>query len=84
MVESDDPRLSSPQFSGTVTNLEDFKKEKARKKASGTSQDAKIIDFPAASDDANREAAVRSRMTEEEKDKEPPMHKHDCPDDEGA
>lgn len=81
MTDSDDRRFRSPQFLGTVTNLEEFKQEKARKKAMKKDQrpDAEIIDFPSpTSTSADREAEVRSRMTEEEKAKDPPMHEHDC------
>ncbi len=81
MTDSDDRRFRSPQFLGTVTNLEEFKKEKARKKAHEDSRDtrpdAEIIDFPS-STPADREEDVRSKMTEEEKAKDPPMHEHDC------
>lgn len=51
MTDSDDRRLGSPQFLGTVTNFEEFKKEKARKKAHEDSRDtrpdAEILAFPA-------------------------------------
>ena len=90
MTDSDDRRLRSAQFLGTVTNLEEFKQEKARKKAMEKDQrpDAEIIDFPITTTNAgdrvdfvgssDDEAKVRSKMTEEEKAKEPPMHEHDC------
>jgi hypothetical protein len=78
MVDSDDRRLRSVQFLGTVTNLEEFKKEKARKKAHEDSRDtrpdAEIIDFPTNEGDGpvteiGPEDYVRSvtgQMTEEE------------------
>ena len=87
MTDSDDPRLRSPQFLGTVTDLEEFKKEKARKKANAGEDprpDAEVIPFPGRLDHvtesspADREEDVRGRMTEEEKAKDPPMHEHDC------
>ena len=87
MTDSDDPRLRSPQFLGTVTDLDEFKKEKARKKANAGEDprpDAEVIPFPGRLDHvtesspADREEDVRSRMTEEEKAKDPPMHEHDC------
>ena len=50
MAESDDPRFKGAQFLGTVTNFEEFKKEKARKKAHEDSRDtrpdAEILAFP--------------------------------------
>jgi|TARA_Y100001949_G_scaffold171272_1_gene173494 hypothetical protein len=87
MTDSDDPRLRSPQFLGTVTDLDEFKKEKARKKANAGEDprpDAEVIPFPGRLDHvtesspADREEDVRGRMTEEEKAKDPPMHEHDC------
>ena len=83
MTDSDDPRLRSPQFLGTVTDLDEFKKEKARKKANAGEDprpDAEVIPFPGRLDHvtesspADREEDVRSRMTEEEKAKAPPIH----------
>ena len=51
MADSDDPRLGSIQFLGTVTDFEAFKKEKARLKALAdnvdTRPDAEILAFPA-------------------------------------
>ena len=80
MTDSDDRRFRSPQFLGTVTNLEEFKKEKARKKAHEDSRDtrpdAEIIDFPS-STPADREEYVRSKITEEEKDKDHQMNEND-------
>ena len=82
MTDSDDPRLRSPQFLGTVTDLEEFKKEKARKKANGGKDqrpDAEVIPFPGRLDHvteispADLEAGIRSQMTEEEKAKAPPI-----------
>ncbi len=78
MTDSDDRRLGSPQFLGTVTNFEEFKKEKARKKAHEASRDtrpdAEIIDFPTNKGDdpvtnlgpEDHVRFVTGQMTEEE------------------
>ena len=50
MPDPNDPRFQSPQFLGTVSDLEEFKKEKARKKAHEESRDlrpdAEVLAFP--------------------------------------